>query len=428
MKKIRIGNDIRITMTVLRNGRPEDLSSSILKLNLKNAVKTIAVEDFTVSGNVVEFVFLGKEQRQNGVYTITLYEFYDDGGQSVVDKCDAFRLVPCSCQTGGEDEPNITTESIEVSVDYEINRAGGGTDDYSLLSNKPRINGVELNGNKSSEDLNLQHAGDYATNTSLSQEVKRATQKENEILKSVGEKVDKVEGKQLSAEDFTTILKLKLESLSNYDDTELQESLNALQERLDTLIGTSASSAIDTFNEITAFLAGITDTQNLTKILSDMRNEIVSLIPDKLSQLRNDNHTVTDENYVHTDNNFTSALLNKLNGLSNYDDAELIELINTKEDKFIVVNHGIGDTSFAIVPNVLHLWGEVTSLDITFVEPSDTSIVNEYMIQFTSGGTATTLALPESILWKSTPKIESGKTYQISIINNLAVIGEWSNA
>lgn len=207
-----------------------------------------------------------------------------------------------------------------------------------------------------------------------------------------------------------------------------QESLNALQERLDTLIGTSASSAIDTFNEITAFLAGITDTQNLTKILSDMRNEIVSLIPDKLSQLRNDNHTVTDENYVHTDNNFTSALLNKLNGLSNYDDAELIELINTKEDKFIVVNHGIGDTSFAIVPNVLHLWGEVTSLDITFVEPSDTSIVNEYMIQFTSGGTATTLALPESILWKSTPKIESGKTYQISIINNLAVIGEWSNA
>lgn len=102
MKKIRIGNDIRITMTVLRNGRPEDLSSSILKLNLKNAVKTIAVEDFTVSGNVVEFVFLGKEQRQNGVYTITLYEFYDDGGQSVVDKCDAFRLVPCSCQTGGK--------------------------------------------------------------------------------------------------------------------------------------------------------------------------------------------------------------------------------------------------------------------------------------------------------------------------------------
>lgn len=195
-----------------------------------------------------------------------------------------------------------------------------------------------------------------------------------------------------------------------------------------THVGTSASSAIDTFNEITAFLAGITDTQNLTKILSDMRNEIVSLIPDKLSQLRNDNHTVTDENYVHTDNNFTSALLNKLNGLSNYDDAELIELINTKEDKFIVVNHGIGDTSFAIVPNVLHLWGEVTSLDITFVEPSDTSIVNEYMIQFTSGGTATTLALPESILWKSTPKIESGKTYQISIINNLAVIGEWSNA
>lgn len=32
---------------------------------------------------------------------------------------------------------------------------GGGTSDYTQLSNKPQINGHELNGNKTGEDLGL---------------------------------------------------------------------------------------------------------------------------------------------------------------------------------------------------------------------------------------------------------------------------------
>ena len=42
---------------------------------------------------------------------------------------------------------------------------GGGTDDYTDLTNKPTINNVELNGNKTSSDLGLQPAGNYVTNT-----------------------------------------------------------------------------------------------------------------------------------------------------------------------------------------------------------------------------------------------------------------------
>ena len=38
-------------------------------------------------------------------------------------------------------------------------------------------------------------------------------------------------------------------------------------------------------------------------------------VPTKLSELENDNNTVTDRDYVHTDNNFTNALLAKLNGI-----------------------------------------------------------------------------------------------------------------
>lgn len=42
-------------------------------------------------------------------------------------------------------------------------------------------------------------------------------------------KVDKVKGKGLSTEDFTTELKSKLESLENYDDTEIKEDISNLE-------------------------------------------------------------------------------------------------------------------------------------------------------------------------------------------------------
>ena len=85
------------------------------------------------------------------------------------------------------------------------------------------------------------------------------------------------------------------------------------------------------------------------------------------------------------------------------------------------------ETTIEIQPNMLNIWGEVTSLDITLAIPTDTSIINEYMIQFTSGATATQLVLPDTIQWMNGSVINANATYQLSIINNLAVIGEWSN-
>ena len=84
-------------------------------------------------------------------------------------------------------------------------------------------------------------------------------------------------------------------------------------------------------------------------------------------------------------------------------------------------------TPATIQPNILNIWGEIASLDITLATPSDTSIVNEYMVQFTSGATPTQLVLPDTIEWMSEPTINANATYQLSIINNLAIIGEWAN-
>ena len=91
-----------------------------------------------------------------------------------------------------------------------------------------------------------------------------------------------------------------------------------------------------------------------------------------------------------------------------------------------VTDHGTDDTTFELTPNVLHRWGEVASLTLTLgAETPD--VVNEYMFQFTSGATATQLSLPETVKWTSTPEIAANTVYQVSIVDNLAVMGGWSN-
>ena len=87
------------------------------------------------------------------------------------------------------------------------------------------------------------------------------------------------------------------------------------------------------------------------------------------------------------------------------------------------------DTTLSIQPNVLNVWGVVSSLTIDFVTGAEGS-VNEYMIQFTCpAGSGTTLLLPSSVKWMNgdTFEPEAGWTYQVSIIDNLAVYTGWEN-
>ena len=53
--------------------------------------------------------------------------------------------------------------------------------------------------------------------------------KKSEVDNLLNNKVDKVEGKGLSTEDFTTELKNKLDGLENYDDTALTERVDAIE-------------------------------------------------------------------------------------------------------------------------------------------------------------------------------------------------------
>lgn len=149
-----------------------------------------------------------------------------------------------------------------------------------------------------------------------------------QITQNLASKVDKVEGKQLSTEDFTTVLKNKLEGLSNYNDAEVKKNIASLQSTINTLVNENPNEVIDSFNEVKKFLEGVTDTENLAAMLAALESKITAKIPTKLSQLNNDGNFVSDKNYVHTDNNFTTEEKEKLAGLANYDDTTITKSIN----------------------------------------------------------------------------------------------------
>ena len=93
------------------------------------------------------------------------------------------------------------------------------------------------------------------------------------------------------------------------------------------------------------------------------------------------------------------------------------------------VNHGTSDTTFALTPNTFHVWEEVSALTLTL--GSETAgVANEFLFQFTSGATATTLTLPDDIKWAndSAPTIAENKIYQVSILKGMASVLEFDNA
>jgi len=85
------------------------------------------------------------------------------------------------------------------------------------------------------------------------------------------------------------------------------------------------------------------------------------------------------------------------------------------------------DTTKAIDPNVLNVWGAVSSLAISFNAGGD-GRVNEYMLEFTVASDNFNLALPSSVRWSEEPEWVNGNTYQVSIENNLALYAEWEAA
>ena len=101
--------------------------------------------------------------------------------------------------------------------------------------------------------------------------------------------------------------------------------------------------------------------------------------------------------------------------------------LNNKKNITIVqeVIDASSSASFNLDPNTLKKMGEVGTITVlgfttTGLQPNELA---EYAFEFKSGDTPTVLTMPESVKWIGDHTIEANKTYQVSIVNNLAVMG-----
>lgn len=144
----------------------------------------------------------------------------------------------------GESGIEIVPDLVNFTPDIDVEQITISTDDYNLLRNKPSINGVTLSGNKTSDELGIYSSEqvdallDPIADKEVEQDTKLSTidaqignytlarnvlaneytnteidSKVSAVSSALNDKVDKVSGKGLSTNDYTTAEKTKLANI-----------------------------------------------------------------------------------------------------------------------------------------------------------------------------------------------------------------------
>lgn len=215
----------------------------------------------------------------------------------------------------------------------------------------------------------------------------------------VENKVDKVTGKGLSTNDYTTAEQTKLAGIAAGAQVNVIESVKVNGNALtitDKAVDVSVPTVTDTYSgtssnamsgkavksAIDALDGTITGTPAASKTLtvfsqtdgkvkatfSDIsitKSQVSDFpsIPASTSDLTNDSDFVSDANYVHTDNNFTGTLKSKLEGVASGAQVNVIETIK-------VNNTALTPTSKAVNITVPTKTSEITN-DSGFITSSD---------------------------------------------------------
>lgn len=159
-----------------------------------------------------------------------------------------------------KDVVNTNADELDTAKENIENlEEGQGTNSTDITNLKGRMTTLETDNAKNKSDIsNLQK--DNETN-------------KTNISNLRNSKVDKIEGKGLSTEDFTTQLKTKLEGLENYNDTEIQEKIQTIEGKVQTLEDDNASNKTN----ISTLQSKVT---NLEKDNTDNKSNITNLQKD----------------------------------------------------------------------------------------------------------------------------------------------------
>lgn len=86
---------------------------------------------------------------------------------------------------------------------------------------------------------------------------------------------------------------------------------------------------------------------------------------------------------------------------------------------------GSTDTVVSLVPNKLYVFPEMATLSVTLTASEDTAVMAEYHFIFSSGATATTLTIPDTVKVPSGFTVDASKIYEISIMENCLTYQSW---
>ena len=122
MRRVKIYNDITVRWTITTNGAAESLEGRNLSIILRNYISKCIINEYSVSGNTITFVYPATAQRALGEYIVELIDTTD--GTRSVDMCKAFELVAHTEQENGADDSNFVTESVELTSDMQFGYEG----------------------------------------------------------------------------------------------------------------------------------------------------------------------------------------------------------------------------------------------------------------------------------------------------------------
>lgn len=119
MEKVRIGNDIQVKYTVLRDGQPESfVGATNIVVTVKNeAYGKVIPSTFSIVDNVVNVVLDAKDCVLCGKHRVTLS--YNRGNDITIDAL-AFELVQFTSQTGGTEIVGVELVTVNISGDIGI--------------------------------------------------------------------------------------------------------------------------------------------------------------------------------------------------------------------------------------------------------------------------------------------------------------------
>lgn len=261
---------------------------------------------------------------------------------------------------------------------------------------------------------------EYATKELVNAEITSVQDTVEQVEQELTERVT-----QLGSELDVNVdnLQNKIEEVHNTLEQELEEGLaSKVDASMFNSVLQSANTAVGQLQSKTSLLEQEIDSvesvvENLEEDLNSLNTEVEQksvIISDAIIDLnqRLSNQETQTDSLLNADL-VSSQSIGQIDGLN--------LIINPQ----IPVIESLGSNSaFTIEPNKMYRFGNRNTLTIYFA-PSTDGIVNEYMFQFESSATPTTLVVPSSVKWLKTPQIKSNKTYLVSIENNLGIIGEW---